>query len=62
MVQDGEMRRSEDALDELMRRGTSAALWTDMLAVGRLVELSKVAAKAKCSDVGVGGSPRQLHQ
>jgi hypothetical protein len=34
MVHDGEMRRSEDELGELMMRGTSAALWRDMLTVG----------------------------
>lgn len=30
MVHEGETRRSEDELGELMRRGTSAAAWRDM--------------------------------
>lgn len=34
IVHDGEMRRSEDELGELMRSGTSVALWSDMLVVG----------------------------
>lgn len=33
MLQDGEMRRSEDELGELMMRGTSAALCSDMLLI-----------------------------
>lgn len=31
MLHDGDMRRSEDELGELMRSGTSAALCSDML-------------------------------
>ena len=35
MDHEGEMRRSEDELDEVMSRGTSAELWRDMLEVWR---------------------------
>lgn len=31
MLHEGEIRRSEDELGELMRSGTSAALWSDIL-------------------------------
>jgi hypothetical protein len=33
MVHDGDMRRSDDVLAELMIRGTSAAAWRDISAV-----------------------------
>jgi hypothetical protein len=36
MVHDGEMRRSDEELGELTRRGTSATLWRDMMALERL--------------------------
>jgi hypothetical protein len=36
MVHDGEMRRSDEELGELTRRGTSATLWRDILASERL--------------------------
>jgi hypothetical protein len=37
IVHDGEIRRSDEELGELMIRGTSAALCSDMLAPKRLV-------------------------
>jgi hypothetical protein len=36
MLQDGEIRRSEDELGEVMRSGTSAALWRDISAEKRI--------------------------
>jgi hypothetical protein len=41
MLQDGEMRRSDDELGELMRSGTSAALVSDMSRTGAEVRLMK---------------------
>jgi hypothetical protein len=35
MLHDGDMRRSDEELGELMRSGTSAALWSDILDRGR---------------------------
>jgi len=37
IVHDGEIRRSDEELGELMMRGTSAAVCSDMLAPERLV-------------------------
>jgi hypothetical protein len=37
MVHDGEMRRSDEELGELTRRGTSATLWRDIMAPERLI-------------------------
>lgn len=37
MLHDGEMRRSEDELGELMMRGTSAALWSDRAAAADML-------------------------
>lgn len=38
MLHDGDMRRSDEELGELMRSGTSAALWSDILDRGRQTE------------------------
>jgi hypothetical protein len=40
MLHDGEMRRSEDELGEVMRSGTSAALWIDIFNLWQ-VELTR---------------------
>ena len=53
MLHDGEIRRSEEALGEVMMRGTSAALWRDaILADGK--------PNPQCSELGmrVGGLER----
>tara|TARA_R110002003_G_scaffold141_13_gene12971 strand:- start:8084 stop:8266 length:183 start_codon:yes stop_codon:yes gene_type:complete len=46
IVHDGEIRRSDDEFGELMMRGTSATLWRDMLALGRLKVQDPVGARA----------------
>lgn len=37
MLHEGEMRRSEEELGDLMRRGTSAEVWSDMSVEGTLI-------------------------
>jgi len=47
MVHDGLILRSDDELGELMMRGTSATLWSDMSAQGRLSAQDPVGRRAK---------------